>query len=198
MGSKNINDYMHTIEPFYLWKDYYESSEDKNSPFYGNSYDEFFFTHTIYNYYIHPQWDAFGSNTLYAKVLFCDYDSKIGIIELIGEWNDCLYNDIMYLIENLITPMIQSGLNKFVLICENVLNFHGSDNSYYEEWYEEVSDSGGWIVFLNTLEHVEREMRDTHIHHYVHMINDLDWRRLPPSNMPNIVEMLLNSHIKEL
>jgi uncharacterized membrane protein YagU involved in acid resistance len=189
---------MHTIEPFYLWKDYYESSEDKNSPFYGNSYDEFFFTHTIYNYYIHPQWDAFGSNTLYAKVLFCDYDTKISIIELIGEWNDCLYNDIMYLIENMITPMISSGLDKFVLICENVLNFHGSDNSYYEEWYEEVSDIGGWIVFLNTLEHVEREMRDTHIHHYVNMINDLDWRRVPPANMLQVVEMLLNSQIKEL
>ncbi len=54
-------------------------------------------TQTIYNYYIHPQWDDFGSRTLYLKVLLADYDEQYVIIELFGEWNDAIENDIMNL-----------------------------------------------------------------------------------------------------
>jgi hypothetical protein len=189
---------MHNIEPFYLWRDLYDAAEDKKSPFFGRVYDEFFFTNTIYNYYIHPQWDTFGSNTLYGKIIYCDYDEQLAVIELIGEWNDCLYNDIMYLIENAINPILASGVSKFILICENVLNFHGSDNSYYEAWYEEIAENDGWLVFLNTLEHVEQEMRCTMIHHYVHMINDLNWRKVPPTKLNGIIEQLLHQTTREL
>jgi hypothetical protein len=41
------------------------------------------------------------------------------------------------------------GINKFILIAENVLMFHSGDRDYYEEWYEETSDEHGWIVVLN-------------------------------------------------
>ena len=43
------------------------------------------------------QWDDFGSSTLYIKILFADYDGGFAIIELIGEWNDAINNDIMLL-----------------------------------------------------------------------------------------------------
>ncbi len=51
---------MHEIEPFYNWRHIYVSEEDERSPFYGRVYSEFEFSQTIYNYYIHPQWDEFG------------------------------------------------------------------------------------------------------------------------------------------
>src|SRR6187551_2386739 len=127
---------MHTIEPFYNWQHLYIAAEDPDSPFYGREYSEFEFSNTIYNFYIHPQWDDIGSETLYIKILFVDYEEKYAIIELIGEWND--------------------GINKYILIGENVLNFHESDDSYYEEWFEENGDDG-WIVMLNFREHVLKE-----------------------------------------
>src|SRR6185436_15460487 len=125
---------MHDIEPYFQWIDAYVAADDKRSPLYGRVYDEFEFTNTIYNYYIHPQWDEFGSSTLYLKILYVDYFDKTAIIELIGEWNDCLHNDIMFLKREVIDSLTYNGINKFVLIGENVLNFHAGDDDYYEEW----------------------------------------------------------------
>ena len=86
---------MHDIEPHYQWLHLYNSVEDEQSPFFEQEHSEFEFTQTIYNYLIHPQWDGFGSPTLYLKVLFIDYEAGVGIIELIGEWNDLIHNDVM-------------------------------------------------------------------------------------------------------
>ena len=88
---------MHDIEPYYQWRDYYIAADDELSPFFGQESDEFQFTNKVYNYYIHPQWDEFGSSTLYLKVLFVDYEEGYAIIELIGAWNDTLHNDVMEL-----------------------------------------------------------------------------------------------------
>jgi len=140
---------MHEIEPFYNWRHIYISEEDKLSPFYGREYSEFEFSQTIYNYYIHPQWDEFGSKTLYLKVIYADYELHFCIIEMIGEWNDAIENDIMYLKREVVDKFEEQGISKFILITENVLNFHSSDKEYYEEWYEEASDNNGWVVALN-------------------------------------------------
>ena len=88
---------MQDIEPFFRWRDQYITSEDMRSPFYGTQNSEFQYTNAIYNYYIHPQWDFFGSPTLYMKLLFVEYEEGYAILEFIGEWNDCISNDIMYL-----------------------------------------------------------------------------------------------------
>jgi hypothetical protein len=189
---------MHTIEPFYFWQDYYSASEDERSPFYGRTYDEFYFTNTIYNYYIHPQWDSFGSNTLYSKILYCNYEVQYAIIELIGEWNDCLYNDIMFLYENIILHLVAEGIQKFILIGENVLNFHGSENDYYGAWFDEISDYNGWIILLNTLEHVEEEMKEYRIHDYVYFINDIQWRKLHPDKLITVLNEEIQEQIREL
>ena len=124
---------MQDIEPFYHWRGYYESEKDKRSPFYGRTYNEFYYTKKIYNYFIHPQWDNFGSPTLYMKVLFADYEEGFAIFEFIGEWNDCVTNDIMFLKRDVIDPLLDEGISKFLIICENVLNFHGDADDYYEE-----------------------------------------------------------------
>ena len=105
---------MHTIEPFYNWQHLYQANQDPNSPFYGREYSEFEYSNTIYNYYIHPQWDDIGSDTLYIKILFVDYDEKYAIIELIGEWNDAINNDIMLLKRDYIDELNLQGINKYI------------------------------------------------------------------------------------
>lgn len=174
---------MHTIEPHYRWRLDYVASEDKDSPFYDRVYSEFGFTNTIYNYYIHPQWDAFGSETLYLKILYVDYPDQYAILELIGEWNDCIYNDVLHLKQYVIDPLQAQGITKFILIGENVLNFHASDDCYYEEWFEDVTEEGGWICFVNFLDHVLEEMEEHSINQYVHMgedFLDVNWRIQKP------------------
>ena len=128
---------MHEIEPYYNWRHIYVSEEDERSPFFGRVYSEFEYTQAIYNYLIHPQWDDFGSRTLYLKVLLADYEEKYAIIELIGEWNDAIEKDIMSLKREVADPFMVQGIFKFIFITENVLNFHSGDKDYYEEWYEE-------------------------------------------------------------
>ena len=91
---------MHFIEPFFRWRGEYIASEDAQSPFYGREYSEFEFQHRVYNYLIHPQWDEFGSTTLYLKIIYVDYDQGACAIEFIGEWNDAIENDIMMLKSN--------------------------------------------------------------------------------------------------
>jgi hypothetical protein len=180
---------MHEIEPYYRWRDDYIASEDRLSPFYETEYNEFEFDKKIYNYYIHPQWDTFGSQTLYLKVLFADYERGYCVIELIGEWNDAIYNDIMLLKREIIDLMIGEGINKFILIGENVLNFHSSDDCYYEEWFQEVED--GWIAGVNFREHVTEEFRRSNIDYYVNFggqLDDLHWRNLKPVQLFKKVE----------
>lgn len=186
---------MHDIEPFYHWRDLYIASEDERSPFYGRVYDEFTYTQAIYNYYIHPQWDVFGSPTLYTKVLYADYDEGFAVLEMLGEWNDCLQNDIMYLKRDVADWMIKSGIYKFILICENVLNFHGSDDCYYEEWNEDIRDNDGWICLLNLWKHVEEEMLETQLQHFIHFgkyLNQINWRVQEPDQLFLAIDTLIN------
>ena len=187
---------MHFIEPFYNWRGYYIASEDGYSPFFEREYSEFEFDKRIYNYLIHPQWDHFGSTTLFLKVLYSDYDSGYSIIEFIGEWNDAIENDIMVLKRDVIEPMMNNGIHKFILIGENVLNFHSSDDCYYEEWFEEVED--GWIATINFHEHVVKEFAAANIDQYFVFggeLEELEWRTYLPANLFAKVESLVNKRI---
>ncbi|TNE82205.1 MAG: hypothetical protein EP332_01055 [Bacteroidetes bacterium] len=188
---------MHELEPYYRWRDLYIASEDENSPFFEREYSEFEFTNKIYDHVIHPQWDEFGSQTLYLKVLFADYDDGYAIIEMIGEWNDAIDNDIMFLKRDILEHMMDYGINKFILIGENVLNFHGSDDSYYEELYSELEDEG-WVAMLNFRQHVLREIRDQNLDYYVHFGGELDdiyWRKLQPPQLFTVVQKVLSHRL---
>lgn len=154
------------------------------------------FTHAVYNYLIHPQWDHFGSNTLYIKILYADYSDGYAIIEMIGEWNDALYNDIMMLKREVLEAMEDEGITKFIMIGENVLNFHTSDDSYYEEWFQETED--GWIVFMNFREHVLEELRRAHIDYYVNFGGELDevsWRKLAPRQLFEKIALVMSRRL---
>ena len=171
---------MQEIEPYFNWLHLYVSEEDERSPFYGIEYNQVEFTDTIYNYYIHPQWDEFGSHTLYLKILMADYEVNYAIIEMIGEWNDAIENDIMRLKREVIDPLIKNGITKFILITENVLNFHSSDDCYYEEWFEDIGEANGWIISLNMPEATQHDFLKARINHYINLMDYTQWRTLKP------------------
>ncbi|MGV8879309.1 MAG: hypothetical protein ACOH2A_09785 [Sphingobacteriaceae bacterium] len=180
---------MHEIEPYYRWRDDYIASEDERSPFYETQYNELAYDKQIYNYFIHPQWDYFGSGTLYLKILYVDYEYNFAIIEFIGEWNDAISNDIMLLKREILDLMVDDGINKFILIGENVLNFHSSDDCYYEEWFQDVEE--GWIAGINFREHVIDEFKQANIDYYINFggqLDQLSWRSLKPSQFYKKVE----------
>lgn len=79
--------------------------------------------------------------------------------------------------------LISNEINKFILLCDNVLNFHGSDNCYYEEWWDDIKDDDGWICLVNTLDHVLDEMESSQVHHYCDCGEDfmeINWRKKNP------------------
>ncbi|MFC3198553.1 hypothetical protein ACFOET_13090 [Parapedobacter deserti] len=180
---------MHEIEPYYRWRDDYIAADDELSPFYGTEYSEFEFDKQIYNFLLHPQWDTFGSNTLYLKILFADYERGFAIIELIGEWNDAIYNDIMLFKREVIDIMVSAGIGKFILIGENVLNFHSSDDCYYEEWFQDIED--GWIAGVNFRGHVIDEFKSSNIDYFINFggkLDELNWRNQKPLQVYKAVE----------
>ena len=179
---------MHQIEPFYLWRDIYSSDRDPNALNYGSEYSEFHYTNRVYNYLLHPQWDNFGSDTLFYKLLYADYEQEFCIIELIGEWNDAINNDIMLLKAELIDHLIDLGIQNFAIIAENVLNFHAVSDDYYREWKEDIE---GGIYIINALPQVIDEMDDYSLKHYLTYggrLNEIEWRSIKPDNLLELLE----------
>lgn len=193
---KSYSPYMHDIEPHFGWRDKYRAEDDAYSPFYGRTYSEFGYTNRVYNYLLHPQWDEFGAETLYLKQLFTDYDEGYVIIEMIGEWNDAVHNDVMHLKREFLDQLIGNGIKYFIIVMEGVLNFHGSDTDYYEEWREEISDAGGWVALLNCHDHVMDELEQTRLDDYLNFgkqFNHLTWRPQKPARIYEAVEGLLQT-----
>ncbi len=189
---------MHAIEPFFNWRHLYTAEEDERSPFHGMEHSEFEFNHAVYDHVIHPQWEAFGSSTLYLKVLFADYEEGYSIIEFIGEWNDLLHNDIMYLKRDVVEPMMAEGISKFILIGENVLNFHPGEEDYYAEWFDEVMDAGGWIALVNFLPHVREDLQAANVDQYLMFGGKLDampWRTLGPGTLFSRIDALATKRL---
>lgn len=187
---------MHLVEPYYHWRNLYIASEDDASPFYGREYSEFEFENKVYNFLIHPQWDSIGSETLFIKIIYVDYESNYAIIELIGEWNDTIENDIMTLKRDVIDEMTSVGINKFMLIGENVLNFHSSDDCYYEEWIDDIED--GWVAMINFHEHVSSEMNQVGIDQYFISggeMDMIDWRTYLPHQLYKKVKKVVEYRI---
>lgn len=187
---------MHEIEPYHRWLRFYDPAEDERSPFFGKEYNYDLYSENIYGYFIDPGWDFMGSETLYIKILYADYEEGFVVIELIGEWNDAINNDIMHLKRNILEYLSGEGINKFILIGENILNFHGSDDCYYEEWFEEVED--GWIACVNFRDHISHEMKNYDIDSYLNMGGSLEignWRTLSPGQFYLLVSQLIQRRL---
>ena len=187
---------MHDIEPYYNWLKYYDPAADERSPFHGKEYNLDVYSETIYGYYIDPSWDSIGSETLYIKILYTDYALGFTVIEFIGEWNDAINNDIMTLKRNILEILLKEGINKFILIGENILNFHGSDDCYYEEWFEDVED--GWIAAVSFPPFIQDEFKKYHLDSYINMGGTLQiqqWRTLQPLNFFELVSTLIQRRL---
>jgi len=189
---------MHSIEPYYAWRNHYVASEDPKSPFYEREYNDLSYHMKIYDHYIHPQWDNIGSQTLFIKILWVDYEEESAIIELLGEWNDCLHNDIMRLKRDVVDYLQNEGICKFILIGENVLNFHYSDDSYYEEWFEDVTDIDGWIALVNFNKHVLDDMSSIDLDSYFVMggeLSEFGWRTYAPDQLVNRIRECVENRL---
>jgi hypothetical protein len=183
---------MHTIEPYYNWRHLYIASEDPQSPMYGYFNSEVEFTDRIFDHIIHPQWDNFGCETLFLKILFVDYSTGYAIIEFLGEWNDAVHNDIMRFKRDLIDEMLPLGIDKYILIGENILNFHADITDYYEEWLEEVPE--GWMAFLNLRPHVLDEISSYGLDQFFVLGGELDdfaWRTKKPEMLYKKLEEIV-------
>ncbi|MFN5183423.1 MAG: hypothetical protein ACK5D5_10430 [Bacteroidota bacterium] len=189
---------MHTIEPFFNWRHLYLAEEDDRTVFYGREHSEVEFTNQIYNFVIHPQWDDIGSETIFLKLLFVDYEEGYCIIELIGEWNDAIGNDIMLLKREIADDLLYYGVNKFILIGENILNFHSGEDDYYQEWFEELQEDG-WVVLVNFREHVLKEMNAGNLDYYLISggdLNEMNWRRFSPGQLFGNISKIITKRLK--
>ena len=187
---------MHEIEPYYRWLEFYHPYQDEQSPYHGEPEEKIYFTSAVYNYLIHPDWDSFGSETLYIKILYANYDNGHMIMEMIGEWNDALHNDIMYLKREIIDHFLPLGINKYILIGESVFNYHGNETDYYEEWYSDVED--GWIVAMGFQEYIYKEWERFHLDYYIHFGGTLEienWRTLKPALVCELVNKLITRRL---
>jgi hypothetical protein len=102
----------------------------------------------------------------------------------------------MYLKRDVMEVFNAAGIDKFILIGENVLNFHSSDDSYYEEWFQDVED--GWISLINFREHVLEEFRKNHIDYYLNFggeLDDVEWRKIGPRQLFQYIESVLSKRL---
>ena len=82
-----------------------------------------------------------------------------------------------------------------------MLNYHGDDDSYYEEWYDDVKDENGWICLVNTFDHVLDEMKKFRLHYYLNFgpeYNDINWRVKKPAYIVDEIENIMNNRQKSL
>ena len=111
--------------------------------------------------------------------------------------NDAIENDVMTLKREVVDKLLAQGINKFILIGENVLNFHSSDECYYEEWFEDVQEKGGWIVMLGLPEQSAYDFKRTGIHRFVELLELVDWRPFTPSNLFTKIDNLILHRLSE-
>ena len=90
-----------------------------------------------------------------------------------------------------IDQMIAHGIHKFILIAENVLNFHSSDDCYYEEWVDDVNEEGGWVSIIGLPEQSRYDFTRAGIDRYVQLVDLPDWRPFTPGNLFTKVDNLL-------
>ncbi|HSZ25982.1 MAG TPA: hypothetical protein VK766_09700, partial [Cytophagaceae bacterium] len=73
---------------------------------------------------------------------------------------------------------------------------HGSDDCYYEEWFEDVED--GWIAALNFRVHILQEWKRYNLDSYINFGGTLEidnWRTLLPGVLFETVNNILTKRL---
>ena len=102
----------------------------------------------------------------------------------------------MTLKRDLLELLVHEGIHKFILIGENIFNFHGSDDLYYEEWFDDVEE--GWIAAVNFPEFIQQEVKKYRIDQYINMGGTLQidqWRTLHPLRFFELVDKLIQRRL---
>ena len=89
------------------------------------------------------------------------------------------------------------GITKFILVAENVLNFHSSDREYYQEWFDEVTDENGWIVALNMPEATQYDFRKKKLNYYVELMELPNWRVFKPEHLFNRINEQISKRLND-
>jgi hypothetical protein len=89
----------------------------------------------------------------------------------------------MNLKRDVVDKFLRNGITKFILIAENVLNYHSSDKDYYEEWFEETKEEDGWIVCLNMPEPTQYDFRRAKLDRFVELMELDNWRIYKPFHL---------------
>lgn len=181
---------LHHIEPFYGWLNIYSHETDERSPFHEVEHNLFQYDRSVNRIPAHPLWDDIGSESLLVKILYADYQLGYAIIELFGEWNDLFDNDFKLLAENCLTYLIDHGIRRFIMVCENVFHVYPDSDDYYQAMYEELDDDG-WMCILRAREEVWEEMNEYQVAHYFYqspLLDELPWRKLKPYQLFHLVE----------
>ena len=180
---------MFDIEPFQGWLFLYQNELDSNSPFAEIDHNSLYFDRFIYEFPVHPDWDEIDSENLLIKILFVSYEDKYAIIELLGDWNDLQQNDFRLLSDNCLRLLLEEGVNKFILIAENIFNTYLGPDDYYEALTEDLET--GWLVLIRPREQMKMEFREYGIDQYVFWSDewdDLNWRKLKPWQLFQLVD----------
>jgi hypothetical protein len=88
-------------------------------------------------------------------------------------------------------------LTKFIFIAENVLNFHSSDNEYYREWQEEVSEEAGWITILNMPAATQQDFLRKRLQYYMELIDLPEWRSYKPYHLFKKIDTAMGLRLEE-
>ena len=189
--------FFHDIEPFYGWLNLYNHEDDPRSPYHEVKHNQFYYDRSVNEMPAHPLWDTIGSESLLIKILYANYESGYAIIELFGEWNDLYENDYKLFAENCLTYLIDQGINRFVLICENVFHAYFESDDYYDAVQEELEE--GWISLIRPRPNVLEEIEAYHLTSYFYhspLLDDLQWRKLKPFQLVDLIESRITKLLK--
>lgn len=196
------------IEPYYGWLGYYDPELDGRSPFAGEG-QEGAEERYLYTFAANPRWESIGSESLLAKLLYVNYaappEGGFAIVELLGEWNDLFENDWRLLCDNCLDWLLAQGVNRFILICENVFHIYLEGDDYYADFAERLADAGegsgnntsgneGWVCLLRARPEVQAELTRTGIGAYFYWNSQFDglrWRKLKPWELYALVAQSL-------
>lgn len=98
----------------------------------------------------------------------------------------------MYLYRNVVEVLIAQGIKYFILIGENILNFHSDTDDYYQEWFDNVED--GWIVCLNFRDHVIHDFVKARLDYYMAFggkFDNFNWRGMSPNQLFDAINSLV-------
>ena len=91
-----------------------------------------------------------------------------------------------------------NGYQKVYFDRGECINFHSSDDCYYEEWIDDIEN--GWVACINFHEHVLFELNAVGIDQYFIYggeMEELDWRTYLPHQLYQKVHSIVKERLGE-